>query len=46
MFNEKKAWFTKDGNDDFDVPIGCFDEVEVCELVDAFILNKLKKFVP
>ena len=20
MFNEKKAWFTKNGNDDFDVP--------------------------
>ena len=26
----------------FDVPMGCFDEAEVCELVGTFILNNLK----
>ena len=28
-------------NEDFDVPLGCFDGVEVCELVSSFILTKL-----
>ena len=31
----------EDGNEDFDVPKGCFDAAEVCELVGSFILTKL-----
>ena len=27
---------------DFDVPMGCYDGVEVCELVGAYLLNQLK----
>ena len=42
LFNEKIPWVEKDGSEDFDVPMGCFDRAEVCELVGAFILNKLK----
>ena len=41
-FNEKIPWVKKDDSEDFDVPIGCFDGAEVCELVGRFILNKLK----
>ena len=33
MFNRKIPWVKKDGSEDFDVPVGCFDGVEVCELV-------------
>ena len=29
------------GNEDFDVSLGCFDGVEVCEFVGSFILTKL-----
>ena len=29
------------GNKDFDIPLGCFDGVEVCELVGSFTLAKL-----
>ena len=29
------------GNLDFDVPMGCYDGAEICELVGIFILNKL-----
>ena len=32
----------KDGNKDFDVPMGCFDGAEICELVGSFILNQLR----
>ena len=42
MFNEKTLWVKKDGSEDFDVAMGCFDGAEVCELVGTFILNKLK----
>ena len=42
MFNEKIPWVKKDGSEDFDVPMGCFDGAEVCELVGTFILNRLK----
>ena len=42
MFNEKIPWVKKDGSEDFDVPMGCFDRAEVSELVGTFILNKLK----
>ena len=42
LFNEKIPWVKKDGSEDFDVPMGCFDGAEVCELVGTFILNKLK----
>ena len=42
LFNEKIPWVKKDGSEDFDVPMGCFDGAEVCELVGTFIFNKLK----
>ena len=31
----------KDGNKDFDVPMGCFDGAEIYELAGSFILNHL-----
>ena len=40
-FNNSKAWLKKFGSVDFDVPMGCFDGAEVCELVGSFILTKL-----
>ena len=42
LFNEKIPWVKKDSSEDFDVPMGCFDKAEVCELVGTFILNKSK----
>ena len=29
------------GSDEYDIPIGCFDGTEICELVESFILSKL-----
>ena len=42
LSNEKIPWVKKDGSEDLDVPMGCFDGVEVCELAVTFMLNKLK----
>ena len=41
LFNDSKLWLKKFGNEDFDVPMGCFDGVEICELMSLFILTKL-----
>ena len=41
LFNDSKPWLKRFGNEDFDVPMGCFDGAEVCELVGSFILTKL-----
>ena len=41
LFQNYKPWVKKDGNEDFDVPMGCYDGAEIFELVGSFILNQL-----
>ena len=36
-----EPWLKKDGNEDFDVLMGCFDGAEICEIVGSFILKQL-----
>ena len=40
-FQNTESQVKKDGNRDFDVPIGCQDRAEICELVGSFILNRM-----
>ena len=40
LFQNSKPWVKKYGNEDFDVPMGCYDGPEICELVRSFILNQ------
>ena len=42
LFHENTSWLKKEDNKGFDVPMDCFDGAEVCELIDTYILNKLK----
>ena len=42
LFNNKEPWLKKSGKEEFDVPMGCFDGAEVCELVGVYILHLLK----
>ena len=42
LFNNKELWLRKSGNEEFDVPMGCFDGAEVCELVGVYILHLLR----
>ena len=42
-FNEGIPWVKQEGNEDFDVPMGCIDGAEVCELVGSYILQQLIK---
>ena len=43
LFNEGIPWVKKEGNQDFDVPMCCFDDAEVCELVGSCILQQLSQ---
>ena len=41
LFNEGKPWVKKETNGTFDVTMGSYDGVDVCELVRLFQLDKL-----
>ena len=42
LFNNGEPWVKKVGNEEFDVPMGCFDGAEICELVGIYNLHQLK----
>ena len=35
------SWVKKEREEDFDVPMGCYNGAEVCEIVGCYILNLL-----
>ena len=43
LFHESIPRVKKEGNEDFDVPMGFFDGTEVCELVGSYILQQLSQ---
>ena len=45
MFWQDSNWVKKEGDEDFDLPMRCYDGAEICELVGIFIQNKLCKFM-
>ena len=45
FFQNSELWVKKDGNEDFDVPKGCYDGAEIYELVGSFILNQLGSII-
>ena len=45
LFNNKEPCLKKFGNEEFDVPMGCFDGAEVCDLVGVYILHFLRIFM-
>ena len=45
LFWQYSTWVKKEGDEDFDIPMGCYDGVEICELVGIYIQNKLFKLI-
>ena len=41
LFSEKVPWVIKERDENFDVPRGCYDGAEVCEIIGSYILNLL-----
>ena len=39
LFDGTTHWIKKGGDEDFDVPMGCFDGAEICELVGTYRVN-------
>ena len=44
-FQNSEPWVKKLGNENFDVPMGCYSGANLCELVGSFTLNKLTSIV-
>ena len=42
IFNNNQSLLKKSGNEELDVPMGCFDSVEVCDIVGVYMLRLLK----
>ena len=45
LFHNQEPWVKRETDEDFDVPMGCYDGAEVCELVGSHLLNKLSNIV-
>ena len=45
LFHEETPWVKKEGNEDFDVPMGCYDGAEVCEVTGSYILYLLSNIL-
>ena len=41
LFLNGEPWVKKNGDENFDVPMGCYDGAEISELVGTFLLSKL-----
>ena len=41
LFHHQQPWMKKNREEDFEVPMGCYDGAEICELVGTFIFNKI-----
>ena len=42
LFHENEPWIKRKGDENFDVPMGCLDRAEVCDLTGLYILSKIK----
>ena len=48
LFHNQEPWVKREGDEDFDVPMGCYDVTDVCKLVLShlfYLLNKLSNIV-
>ena len=45
LFWQDSAWLNKDGDEDFDMPMGWYDGAEIWELAGIYIQNKLYKLM-
>ena len=45
LFHRQETWIKIVGDVEFDIPMGCFDGAEVCEIVGCHLLNELSNIV-
>ena len=39
-FSNGEPWVKNDGDEDFNVPMGCYDGAEICELIGSYYFIK------
>lgn len=45
LFHQGDPWMKRNGDEDFDVPMGSYDGAEVCELIGIFMLSQISQVV-
>ena len=45
LFHNQERWVKREGDDDFDATMGCYDGAKVCELLVSYLLNKVSNIV-
>ena len=45
LFWQNKTWDKKNSDENFDIPMECYDGPEICELVEIYIQNKVCKLI-
>ena len=45
LFSNGEPWVKKDGDRNFDVPMGCYDGAEICELIGTYLLYQINNVI-
>ena len=45
LFHHEEPWIEKNGEEDFNFPMGSYDGAEVCQLVSTFIFTKKSRIM-
>ena len=45
LFWQDSTWVKKEGDEDFDISMGCYDDAKICKVVGIYMQNKLCKLM-
>ena len=45
LFHNQGPWVKREGDENVDFPMRCYDGADVCELAESHLLNKLSNIV-
>ena len=45
LFSNSETWVKKDGDENFNVPIDCYDGAEICELIRTYLLYQINNVI-
>ena len=46
LFSNGEPWIKKNGDEEFDEPMGFYDEVEICELICTYLIYQINNVIP
>ena len=45
LFSNGEPWVRKNGDENFDIPVGCYDGAEICELIGTYSLYQINNVI-